>query len=293
MESQKLMPRGQRTSALPAGRIGGWRNTMPFSHPFFYAVAGLLIGTLVGLTGVGGGSLMTPILVLVFAQPPWIAVGTDLMFSAITKLAATASFGFSRRVDWRIVGRLAMGSVPASATVILGFWLARRTPGATDQVIARCLAVILAIAAIAMLLHNPLRRLGLKFTAAWLANAERYKLPLTVAAGALLGAGVALTSVGAGALGVVALLALYPLRLTSDRLVATDIAHALPITIMAAAGHAALGHVDLRILACLLMGSIPGVLLASRLTVRLPAPLTRTLIAVMLAVVSERMLFGR
>ena len=125
-------------------------------------------------------------------------------------------------------------------------------------------------------------------TAAWLDRAQRDKLALTIIAGAVLGAGVALTSVGAGALGVVALLALYPLRLTPDRLVATDIAHALPITILAAAGHAALGHTDLRVLACLLVGSIPGVLLASRASIRLPAPATRTLIAVMLGAVSAR-----
>lgn len=257
--------------------------------PIFYVLAGASVGALIGLTGVGGGSLMTPLLVLGFGQPPAVAVGTDLMFSAVTKLAATASFGFSRRVDLRIVGRLAIGSVPACAAVMIWFCSTRRTPDAVDAVITRCLAVILAIAALALLLQPLLRRLGVSITAAWLDRAQRHKLALTISAGGFLGAGVALTSVGAGALGVVALLALYPLRLTPDRLVATDIAHALPITILAAAGHALLGHTDLRTLACLLMGSIPGVLLASRLTIRLPAPATRTLIAVMLGAVSGRL----
>jgi uncharacterized membrane protein YfcA len=119
-----------------------------------------------------------------------------------------------------------------------------------------------------------------------------YTLPLTIATGFLLGAGVTLTSVGAGALGVVALLALYPLRLTGDRLVATDIAHAVPVTAIAGATHAMLGHVDMSVLGLLLSGSIPGVLLASRASVRLPAPLTNTLVAIMLAFVSKRMLFG-
>ena len=128
-----------------------------------------------------------------------------------------------------------------------------------------------------------------EFTATWLNSTERHKVTLTVAAGALLGFGVTLTSVGAGALGVAVLVALYPLRLTSDRLVATDIAHALPITVIAAAGHAILGHVDLRALACLLVGSIPGVIFATRATIRLPPQLTRTLIAIMLAFVSERL----
>ena len=255
-------------------------------------LCGLVVGGLVGLTGVGGGSLMTPILVLMFGQPPAVAVGTDLMFSATTKLAATASFGFSRRVDWRIVGRLAVGSIPAACAVMLWFWWTRQEARAADALVSHCLAVILAVTSIALLLQDALRILSLELTSKWLARIERHKMSLTVVAGVLLGAGVTLTSVGAGALGAVALLALYPLRLPPDRLVATDIAHALPITIIGAAGHAVLGHLDLPVLACLLVGSIPGVLLASRVAIRLPPRLTRTLIALMLAVVSERMLFG-
>jgi uncharacterized membrane protein YfcA len=184
---------------------------------------------------------MTPLLVLGFGQPPAVAVGTDLLFSATTKLAATASSGFSRRVDWRIVGRLALGSVPACTAVLAWLWMSHRTPLALDAVVSRCLSVILAVAALALLLQPWLRRLGLSITAAWLDRTQRHKLSFTVAAGALLGAGVGLTSVGAGALGVVAILALYPLRLTPERLVATDIAHALPMTAIAAAGHALLG----------------------------------------------------
>jgi uncharacterized protein len=248
---------------------------------------------MVGLTGVGGGSLMTPILVLVFGQSPVVAVGTDLVFSATTKLVATASFGYSRRVDWRIVSRLALGSIPGASAIVLWFWLTRQTPGVVDAAISRSLAVILAVAAVALLLQNPLRLLGLRLTSKWLERAERFTLPLTVVTGVMLGVGVTLTSVGAGALGVVALLALYPLRLTGDRLVATDIAHALPVTVIAAAGHAMLGHVDSNILILLLIGSIPGVLLASRAAIRLPPALTNTLIAIMLGIVSERMLLAK
>ena len=118
--------------------------------PLLYATCGLIVGALVGLTGVGGGSLMTPILVLAFGQSPAMAVGTDLMFSAGPKLVATASFGFSRRVDWRIVGRLVIGSVPAVAAVIAWLWLDHRSAGAIDEIISRCLAVILALAAAAL-----------------------------------------------------------------------------------------------------------------------------------------------
>src|ERR1700759_2240591 len=122
------------------------------SMSLLYALCGLIVGFLVGLTGVGGGSLMTPILVLVFGQAPATAVGTDLLFSASTKLVATASFGFSKRVDWRIVGRLIIGSVPAAAAVIVWFWLDHRPPSVVDEFVSRWLAVILAVAAIALLL---------------------------------------------------------------------------------------------------------------------------------------------
>jgi uncharacterized membrane protein YfcA len=257
-----------------------------------YAGAGLLVGTMVGLTGVGGGSMMTPMLMLLFGQSPAVAVGTDLLFSATTKLVATASFGFSRRVDWPIVGRLLLGSVPGSATVVMGLWLARRAPGAADAITLRALAIILLVTAVALIFQTQLERVGLKITARALVHVERHKLLLTALAGLTLGVAVTLTSVGAGALGVVMLLALYPLRLTAGRLVATDIAHALPITLIAGLGHAFLGHVNFNVLAALLLGSIPGVLIASRITLRLPARMTRILMALMLGTVSERLLFA-
>jgi uncharacterized protein len=253
----------------------------------------VFVGAMIGLTGVGGGSLMTPILLLLFGQTPAVAVGTDLAFSATTKLAATASFGYSHRVDWSIVGRLALGSVPGAAAVVVWFWLTRHTPGVVEHAISRTLGVVLVAAALALLLQNPLRRWGLKLTSTWVERAERYTLPMTIFAGVVLGVGVALTSVGAGALGVVALLALYPLRLSGDRLVATDIAHALPVTLIAAGGHAMMGHIDVRMLEFLLLGSVPAVLIASRTAVRLPPQFTHRLIGIMLAVASERMLLGR
>lgn len=257
-----------------------------------YVAAGLLVGTMVGLTGVGGGSMMTPILMLLFGQSPAVAVGTDLLFAATTKLAATASFGFSRRVDWPIVGRLLLGSVPGSAAVVFALWLTRRAPSTADAITSRSLAIILGVTAFALIFQMPLQRLGLKMTPRAIVRVERHKFVLTALAGLMLGVAVTLTSVGAGALGVVMLLALYPVRLTSDRLVATDIAHALPITLIAGLGHALLGHVNFNVLAALLLGSIPGVLIGSRVTLRLPARMTRTLIGLMLGTVSERMLFG-
>ncbi len=255
-------------------------------------LAGLLVGATVGLTGVGSGSLMTPILVLIVGQPPAVAVGTDLVYSALTKLAATTSFAYSRRVDWRVVSRLTLGSVPGAGATVYWLWSTRDRPLLPDAVALHYLAIVLAIGALMLLLQEPLRRLGLRVTASWLQRNDRHTQILTVLAGLVLGITVTLTSVGAGALGVVILLCLYPLRLAPDRLVATDIAQALPVTLLAAMGHSALGHVDLHVLICLLLGSIPGVLIASRATIRLPEALARTLIGAMLALVSGRMLLS-
>jgi len=256
------------------------------AQPYLYVFAGLVVGLMVGLTGVGGGSLMTPLLILLFGQAPGVAVGTDLWFAAVTKIAATASFGFSRRVDWRIVGRLALGSTPGAAGAIV--WVATAySPPAVDHLILRALGVMLVITAVAMVLHGPLRHFGRSRSPE---RPVRWQLPLTVATGILIGVTIALTSVGAGALGTVALAWLYPRRLPPDRLVATDIAHALPVTVIAGIGHAALGHVNLPVLAYLLIGSIPGILLASRIVIRLPQVITRTLIAVMLLLAAGRIL---
>src|SRR6201996_3775971 len=256
------------------------------------AAAGLLVGTLVGLTGVGGGSMMTPILMLLFGQSPSVAVGTDLLFAATTKLVATASFGFSRRVDWPIVGRLLLGSVPGSLAVVFVLWQSRATPRTADAITSRALALILALAALALIFQTPLQRLGVRLASRAIVHVERHKILLTAIAGLVLGVAITLTSVGAGALGVVMLVALYPVRLTPDKLVATDIAHALPVALIAGRGHVFLGHVNFHVLGALLLGSIPGVIIASRLTLRLPAQVTRILIGLVLAAVSERMFFG-
>jgi uncharacterized protein len=267
------------------------RPPVAMSDSLLYVAAGLLVGVNVGLTGVGGGSLMTPILVLLFGQSAVVAVGTDLVFAATTKLAATLSFGYSRRVDWRIVGRLALGSVPGAGAAILWFWFTRRAPAAVDHVIVRCLAAMLVMTGGGLLLQGALQRSRIRARLASFALVQAWKPVITVAIGLLLGVAVTLTSVGAGALGTVALLYLYPIRLTTDRLIATDIAHALPITIIAGIGHASLGHVNFPVLGYLLLGSIPGVLIASRTTIHLPQAITRRLLALMLLVVGGRLLF--
>jgi uncharacterized membrane protein YfcA len=255
-----------------------------------YVAAGLVVGLLIGITGVGGGSIMTPILVFGFGQSPSVAVGTDLVFSATTKLAATGSLGYSHRIDWRIVGRLALGSVPAAAIVTTWLYLSHRPLVEVDRFVLRALAYTLIGTGSILLFQRQFQQLGLRATAATLGRAERLQPALTILAGLLLGVAVTLTSVGAGALGIVALLYLYPLRLTPDRLVATDIAQALPLTLLASLGHAALGHVNLPMLGGLLLGSIPGVLIGTRTGVRLPQAVLRGLIAAMLVVSGGRML---
>ena len=252
-----------------------------------YVLSGFVVGILIGLTGIGGGSILTPLLVTVFGQSPAVSVGTDLAFAAGTKLVATASSDFRRRVDWPIVGYLALGSLPGAVLVI--FWFKAQSTAAANVVAIEALALVLAATAVALLLRPRLRALGLSATTALLRNIQQYQAAATVGVGAVLGVAVALTSVGAGALGTAALVLLYPLRLSTDRLVATDIAHALPLAILAGCGHLALGHVDPTLLVTLLLGSVPGVLLGSRLAGRIPDALLRGMIAAALAVSAWRL----
>lgn len=251
-----------------------------------YALAGLLVGLLIGWTGIGGGAVLTPLMVAVFGQAPGVAVGTDLAFAAITKLAAVALPSVRRRIDWPVVLRLAMGSVPGALLALLA---ARVAPVTTNSALVHVLALMLLATAAALLLKERIRQWGVRFTAEVVAATGRLQTPVTIGVGFLLGVAVTLTSVGAGALGATALVFLYPLRLTAPRLVATDIAHAIPLALIAAAGHAALGHVSVPLLVSLLVGSVPGVLLASHLTVRISDALQRIAIAVMLVASAWRL----
>jgi len=267
------------------------------SDSSLYVAAGALVGSLVGLTGVGGGSLMTPLLILFFGQSPSVAVGTDLLFASITKIAATGSFGVSRRIVWPIVGRLALGSLPGAAAVLVVLALTNHGNLRADRWVMVALGAMLVFTAVAMLLERVLSRRARRpedaagsDTHTPFTDTTRHRF--TVAIGVLLGVAVTLTSVGAGALGTIALLYLFP-RLSTDRLVGTDIAHAVPLTLLAGLGHASLGHMDAAVLGYLLMGSIPAVLLASRLALRLPHRVLRILLALMLAIVGLKILWGR
>lgn len=255
------------------------------------SVAGFGVGVMVGMTGVGGGALMTPILVLLFGVAPATAVGTDLWFAALTKTAGGAMHHGHGGVDWQVVRRLSLGSLPAAA-ITLG-WLQMSGVGRSEQgMILQALGWVLILTAVAMLFRKGLHTIGQRLRERAPDSFMRFQPVLTVLAGAVLGFLVTLTSVGAGALGTVMLLYLYPFRMTPTRLVGTDIVHAIPLTIVAGTGHLAMGHVNLPLLGSLLLGSIPGVLLGAKLSTKMPQGLLRGAIAAVLVAVASKLVLA-
>lgn len=255
-----------------------------------FIVAGLLVGFIVGMTGVGGGSLMTPIL-LYFGINPATAVGTDLLYAAITKGSSVWVHHKHRNIDWRVTGWLAVGSVPAAIVTLVLLHVCGADTKAINALIKSTLGVALLLTSAAILLKPVLQRLmgrGAVLSAETMRS--RKTVAATVFTGVVLGVIVTLSSIGAGALGTVALFALYPLLPTS-RLVGTEIAHAVPLTLVAGLGHAGLGNLDLHILGFLLMGSLPGIYVGSHLAGRLPDRFLRPALAVMLAIVGAKLVF--
>lgn len=251
-------------------------------------VAGGLTGLVVGLTGVGGGALMTPILLIFFGVAPLTAVGTDLWFAAITKMAAFQVHRGSGLIDWTVVRRLWSGSLPASALTVAVIHAHPPDP-ATAAGLNGAIAVAIMITALGILFQKPLHALGRRWRVSDVDHFRQWQGPLTVLAGALLGLLVTLTSVGAGALGAVFLMYLYPLRLTPPRLIATDIVHAIPLALFAGLGHLWIGNVNFAMLGTLLLGSIPGVLVGARLSTRLPHQVLRLGLATVLLLVGSKL----
>lgn len=253
-------------------------------NPLF-TLSGFAVGLIVGLTGVGGGSLMTPILILLFGIHPATAVGTDLLYASVTKAAGTLIHGFSRTVEWGVVFRLAAGSVPATALMLfLIAWFGVNT-AAIDTVITGVLSVALCASAFVLIFRARIEgRFGNLLAGLGLEQTRR----LTVLTGVVLGILVSLSSVGAGALGVTALMLLYP-RLPMSRIVGSDIAHAVPLTLIAGIGHWWLGLTNIGVLGSLLMGSIPGIMLGSFVAPRIPDRTLRYLLAATLLVVGGRL----
>ena len=251
-----------------------------------YVASGFLVGLLVGLTGVGGGSLMTPLLVLLFGVHPATAVGTDLLFAASTKTIGTLVHGFGRNIEWRIVGLLVIGSVPATAATLVLLSMLGLSSGASRQLILLALGAVLLLTSAFLLLGRNLRA---RYAEAIGRLDGRVVSLLTVLLGFVMGVLVTTTSVGAGAIGVTVLLLLFP-KLPAARIVGSDIAHAVPLTLVAGAGHWWLGSVDWRLLGPLLIGSLPGIVAGSRLAGRIPDNAVRVALALILIVVGVRLI---
>ncbi len=257
------------------------------SSELAYPFLGLLVGLIVGLTGVGGGSLMTPLLVLIFHIQPTKAVGTDLLYAAITKTVGTMVHSASSTVDWRIVRRLAYGSIPGTAVTLLGLYYFGPESKRVADTITFSLGVALLLTAVSILFRSWIidtlaRRFG--------EPSDRTATLLTAMSGLVLGVLVSISSVGAGALGVTVLILLYP-RHKLASIVGSDIAHAVPLTLIAGLGHWQMGDVNTQLLGQLLMGSIPGILLGSYLSPRLPEGGLRPVLASVLFLVGGKLVF--
>lgn len=277
-----------------------------------YIVSGLLVGVLVGLTGVGGGSLMTPLLVFLFGFKPATAVGTDLLFASLTKTGGVwVHHTKHSSVDWRIVRWLSLGSLPFAIVTLFVLNHFASIGKETTSVITLTLGIALLLTAFSILIRSILIRRSQKNAINVVAIADvaeeteielkqeekideiqrgrfnRLQIPATVLTGALLGVLVTLTSVGAGALGTVVLLFLYPKMLTV-KVVGTDLAHAIPLTAVAGFGHWMLGNVDFVLLSSLLIGSLPGIWLGSTLSAKLPEWFLRPILATLLLIIGVK-----
>jgi uncharacterized membrane protein YfcA len=233
---------------------------------------------------------MTPLLILGFGISPATAVGTDLLYASLTKAGGVWVHARRGTVDWVLVKRLAIGSLPAALVTVLGL----NALGVESQIfsglITSTLGVALILTAIALLFRHQLAHLGRSrfgFMAAW---RDRHIVAATIATGAILGILVTITSVGAGALGMVALIVLYP-RSSAITLVGSDIAHAVPLTLIAGAGHAYLGTVDFGLLGSLLLGSLPGIYLGSHIGGQIPERILRPVLATILVVIGGRLIW--
>lgn len=256
---------------------------------FAFTIAGFTVGFIVGMTGVGGGSLMTPILVLIFGIKPAIAVGTDLLYAAITKSGGILVHNKNSTIVWRIVGLLSMGSLPAALFSIYLLQYLDRAGINYDRLITTSLSVALILTSLVLLFKDRLQTLGRNERFDVIRKLHKQLLtPITVLAGVVLGVLVTLSSVGAGALGAAILFFLYP-RLPTIKIVGTDLAHAVPLTALAGLGHMHLGTIDLSILGFLLLGSLPGIYIGSHIAVRLPEHFVRPALACMLLLIGIRL----
>ena len=253
---------------------------------WLYTLSGFAVGVIVGLTGVGGGSLMTPLLVLLFGVHPATAVGTDLLYAAITKSGGTVVHSRKGHVEWKIVGRLAAGSIPAAAITILILSQLPKRSAEMTHLISVSLGIALLLTACAIIFRKRILEFALKHENSFV---QRHIGPVTVAVGAVIGVLVSISSVGAGALGVAALFFLYP-HLSAVRIVGSDVVHAVPLTLVAGIGHWWLGSVDWSLLGALLLGSLPGIWIGSHISAKVPDRILRPILASMLVLIGAKLI---
>ena len=257
---------------------------------FAYSLAGLLVGIAVGATGVGGGSLMTPVLILFYGVSPSVAVGTDLIYASISKAFGVGLHARNRSLDWPLVGWMALGSVPAALFTLM-FLQGQAAGPELDKLIKLVLAIAIVVTAIFAVFQDRVMALIRRGTVvAEDAPPSAWQRPLTVLCGVLIGALVTISSVGAGVIGMMLLLLLYP-KHPPIRLVGSDLAHAVLITGIAGAGHAGLGSVNWSMLVSLLVGALPGIYLGTRIGFRLDAAALKKVISGLLIFVGGTMLW--
>jgi uncharacterized membrane protein YfcA len=257
---------------------------------WIFTLSGFLVGLIVGVTGVGGGSLMTPLLVLFFGVSPATAVGTDLLYASLTKTMGGWVHSRKGTVDWRVVGLLAMGSLPAAVITILLLKYLALEEKTLRTLVTSVLSVALLMTASALLLKDWIKKMARRKDGTNYELHHRYLPTATIITGIVVGSLVTISSIGAGVLGTVAILFLYP-RMPASKVVGTDIVHAVPLTALAGIGHLALGTVDLVLLGSLLLGSLPGIYIGSHLSAKVPEKVLRPLLATMLLIIGLKMVF--
>ena len=257
------------------------------SLELLYAISGFVIGALTGVTGTGGGALMTPMLILAFGVHPITAVGTDLLYASITKASGTIVHAYNRTVEWKIVGWMAAGSVPMTAVTLMALYYLDVHGDATQNLVTKILGVALFLTAISLVFRKQLARLYVEYVGSISRELARN---LTILTGAVLGVLVSISSVGAGAIGVTALILLFP-EMPTLRVVGSGIAHSVPLTLIAGLGHWALGSIDWHLLAALLVGSVPGIVLGSLLSRHIPELAVRITLSVTLIIICTKFWF--
>jgi hypothetical protein len=251
-----------------------------------YTLSGFLVGLIVGVTGVGGGSLMTPLLILLFGISPATAVGTDLLYASLTKTLGGWVHGRRGTVDWKVAGLLCLGSLPAAVVTIALLKYLALDKETLRSLVTGVLSVALLLTASALLLKSRIKKSAQRRYDTL--RHHRHLPAATIATGIIVGILVTISSVGAGVLGTVALLFLYP-RMQAAKVVGTDIVHAVPLTAVAGMGHLALGTVDIVLLGSLLLGSLPGIYIGSHLSAKVPEGVLRPVLAAMLLIIGARM----